>query len=97
MTIEARHRAGDVELHVRDEGPGFGPAALEHAFKRFARAGSGDAGSGLGLSIVRAIARAHGGDAGIGNGRRGADVWLTFPSFEQGKSSGDRAAGKRET
>lgn len=52
-----------------DTGPGLDQDARERAFDRFWRAeasrGRSHGGSGLGLSIVRAIARAHGGEARI--------------------------------
>ncbi len=73
---------GSVELHVKDEGPGFPPEFLRRAFERFTRpeAGRGGAGSGLGLSIVKAIAEAHGGSAHAANSpTSGADVWLVLP------------------
>lgn len=54
-----------VELWVRDEGPGMPAADRERVFERFVRLadGRGAEGSGLGLSIVGAIAAAHGGRA----------------------------------
>jgi signal transduction histidine kinase len=76
--------AGDsrVELHVRDDGPGFEPAVLEHAFERFVR-GSAEpirGGTGLGLAIVAAVAQSHGGHVHAANlVGRGADVWLELP------------------
>ena len=89
-----RHGAGDVrlwaranganaELHVADDGPGFPPEYLPHAFERFTRADTGrtGAGSGLGLAIVDTIARAHGGSAHATNDPGGgADVWIEVPS-----------------
>jgi two-component system OmpR family sensor kinase len=85
-----RHGAGQVvlrskgsELHVLDDGAGFPPAFLRHAFERFSRADEareGD-GTGLGLAIVATIARAHGGTAGATNRPgRGADVWIALPA-----------------
>lgn len=54
-------------LSVSDEGPGVPDALRERIFDRFTRAsgGRGVAGSGLGLSIVQAIAAAHGGWAEV--------------------------------
>ncbi|HXH34615.1 MAG TPA: ATP-binding protein [Plantibacter sp.] len=54
-------------LSVTDEGPGVPDALRERIFDRFTRAsgGWGVAGSGLGLSIVQAIAAAHGGWAEV--------------------------------
>ena len=53
----------DGELTVRDHGPGIPPDDLPYVFDRFYRATAarGVPGSGLGLSIVEAIASAHGG------------------------------------
>jgi two-component system, OmpR family, sensor kinase len=81
ILLQARRRNGRVELHVRDEGPGFAPEFIEHAFEPFtrgdpARAG---AGAGLGLAIVDVIARAHGGAAHAANRDGGADAWLALP------------------
>jgi two-component system, OmpR family, sensor kinase len=52
----------DAVLVVEDDGPGI-PAELgERVFERFVRGGrDGGRGSGLGLSIVRAVAESHGG------------------------------------
>jgi signal transduction histidine kinase len=52
----------EAVLVVEDNGPGI-PAALEpRVFERFVRDGrDGGRGSGLGLSIVRAVAESHGG------------------------------------
>jgi signal transduction histidine kinase len=82
VTLSAAAENGSVELHVRDEGPGFPPAFLERAFERFTlpEPGRDDAGAGLGLSIVRMIAEAHGGSAEAANAPGGgADVWLAVP------------------
>jgi two-component system OmpR family sensor kinase len=71
-----------VELHVRDDGPGFPAGFLGRAFERFARADAarGRGGAGLGLAIVSAIASAHGGSAAAANRPDGgADVWLVIP------------------
>jgi two-component system, OmpR family, sensor kinase len=81
ILLQARRRNGRVELHVRDEGPGFSTEFLERAFEPFtrgdpARAG---AGAGLGLAIVDVIARAHGGAAHASNRDGGADTWLALP------------------
>jgi two-component system, OmpR family, sensor kinase len=72
------------ELHVRDEGRGFDPRFVPHAFDRFSRGGEARAGdgSGLGLAIVETVARAHGGTAHVGAGgaNGGADVWIVLPA-----------------
>ncbi|MQA30870.1 MAG: two-component sensor histidine kinase, partial [Luteitalea sp.] len=76
VTLRA-HRTGDgIAVTVRDEGPGMAPEHLPHLFDRFYKAESSrtapvapsaaDAGgSGLGLSIVKAIAERHGGRVSV--------------------------------
>jgi len=54
-----------VQVAVRDSGPGIAPDDVEHIFERFYRTDQArsrhSGGAGLGLSIVRWIAEAHGG------------------------------------
>jgi heavy metal sensor kinase len=81
ITLTAQAGNETVELHVRDDGPGFPPAFLEHAFERFSRADQARSrgGLGLGLSIVDAIAHAHDGHAQARNRPEGgADLWITL-------------------
>jgi len=60
VSVSVRNAAG-VTLEVRDTGPGIPEAEREQVQQRFYRiAGSGQDGSGLGLSIVRRIAELHG-------------------------------------
>jgi len=52
----------DAVLVVEDDGPGVPPELAGRVFERFVRGGrDGGRGSGLGLSIVRAVAQSHGG------------------------------------
>ena len=53
---------GQVVLAVEDDGPGIPPELRDKVFERFYRgAGESSGSSGLGLSIVRAVAASHGG------------------------------------
>lgn len=66
VEVSAELRGDLVVLSVRDTGRGIPAAHLLFVFDRFykvdpARAGDGIAGSGLGLSIVKAIVERHGG------------------------------------
>jgi heavy metal sensor kinase len=90
ISLSVEESGGDVELHVRDRGPGFPKSFLDSAFDRFTRADPGRAGSGagLGLAIVRAVATAHGGRAAARNRPDGgADVWISLPREPAGRSA----------
>jgi signal transduction histidine kinase len=71
VRLAARPAEGGVVMSVEDEGPGIDPEHLGHVFDRFYKAdasrnGDGTSGgSGLGLSIVKAIVERHGGDASV--------------------------------
>jgi len=85
IVLSAERRDGAVELHVRDDGPGFEPEFLGAAFERFTRGDPARSrgGAGLGLPIVAAIAAAHGGSARAANrAEGGADVWIRLPGSE---------------
>lgn len=74
-----------LAIEVTDEGPGFPPDFLSHAFERFRRADTArapqDGGTGLGLAIVESIARSHGGRAVAMNLEgRGAVVRIELPA-----------------
>lgn len=82
VTLGARATEQALELFVRDQGPGFPADFRRHAFERFSRADPGrtDAGAGLGLAIVQAIAVAHGGRVAIGQAVSGdTEVSLFLP------------------
>ena len=82
IRLAAIEHDGRVEIHVTDEGGGFPPDFLPHAFERFSQADRSrrGGGAGLGLAISEVIARAHGGWARAQNlGAGGADTWLSLP------------------
>ena len=73
VTVNAASRNGWIVLSVEDSGPGISPEHLPRIFDRFYKVdesrASADAssGSGLGLSIVRAIVTRHGGTVTASN------------------------------
>jgi signal transduction histidine kinase len=77
-----------TRITVADTGCGIAPEHLPHVFERFYRAdsaGRDDSGSGLGLSIVKALVEAQGGlvaiESQLGKGTR---VVVTLPSAAAG-------------
>ena len=78
-TVAARD--GEVVFGVDDDGPGVPPELRDRVFERFTR-GAGDRGSsssGLGLSIVRAVAESHGGSVELEEGGPGARFVVRLP------------------
>ncbi len=82
-----------LRIAIVDDGPGIPPEQLVRIFNRFHRVDSlrteGIGGSGLGLSIVRAIVEAHGGTVGATNrldGPSGAVFELVLPGFARSYS-----------
>jgi len=74
--------AGDaVELSVADTGPGIPADQRERVFDRFHRLESSRStpGSGLGLSLVRAVARLHGATIRLTDNAPGLRVTLALP------------------
>jgi signal transduction histidine kinase len=72
---------GTVELTVRDDGPGVPEAEREHVFDRFVRLDTArrqGSGSGLGLSIVAAVATRHGGSVHVAEGDGAGAVFVVL-------------------
>lgn len=76
VRVRTRTEGYDAVVEVQDDGEGIAPEQLPHVFERFYRGDSArrrDRGSGIGLTISRAIVDAHGGtmtvrSAGPGHG-----------------------------
>ncbi len=86
--IGARQQGKMLEVAVTDSGKGIPPEALSRVFDRFYRADTSrqvrTGGSGLGLTIVRAIVEAHGGTIKAENvPEGGARFIFSLPIAEQ--------------
>ncbi len=73
-----------VKVSVRDDGIGISPDDLPHVFERFFRASRREAaqieGSGLGLSIAKAIVKRHSGKIGVTSELdKGSTFWFSLP------------------
>jgi len=74
------HRKGEtrVELSVEDDGPGIPEAIGDRLFAPFVT--SKEAGTGLGLTIVKRIVERHGGAIHVASTPgHGAQIWVTLP------------------
>ncbi|TQL68881.1 signal transduction histidine kinase [Nocardioides albertanoniae] len=103
VTIDTQREEDWITVSVTDTGDGIPPAQLPHIFERFYR---GDAarsrdeqGSGIGLTISRAIVEAHGGrlDAYSHGPGRGATFTIRIPTLAvngEGASSCLRGSGQ---
>lgn len=81
VSISGRERGRWVEIEVADNGRGIAPADHERIFDLFRRAGTQDqAGEGIGLANVRALAYRLGGRVGVQSQLdEGARFTLTLP------------------
>ncbi len=83
VRLQIDTRDGAVHVTVEDSGPGIAEDQRERMFERFVRGPSQDSsGSGLGLSIAKAIADRHGATLALGQSDRlgGLQVNLSFPT-----------------
>jgi signal transduction histidine kinase len=85
----------NVQVRVVDHGPGIAPDDRDRVFDAFTRVGAsergGSGGSGLGLTIAKAIVQAHGGRIWI-EGVPGGGTAVTFelPVADQQPVGGTR-------
>jgi len=84
LTVDASPRGdGQIEVVVRDRGPGFPPERISGVFDPFVSTRTG--GTGLGLAISRTIVEAHGGHILAENDPQGgATVRFTLEAAHDG-------------
>ncbi len=82
IRVDVASRAdGSVSISVGDRGPGIPAEDRERALKRFVRLEQSRSrpGTGLGLSLVAAVARLHGGTVRLGDHAPGLLITMTLP------------------
>lgn len=88
VAVGTRLAEGECRIWVRDAGPGVPAVDRPFIFERFRRGAAAQLryrGSGVGLSIVRAIAEAHGGRAEVSSEPgEGATFALVIPAQGEG-------------
>ncbi|MDO5741043.1 MAG: HAMP domain-containing sensor histidine kinase, partial [Ornithinimicrobium sp.] len=99
VRLHARAAGEEVEIIVTDTGNGITPAQLAHVFERFYRGDDArdrdHGGSGIGLTISRAIANAHGGSlvATSDGPGHGATFTLALPRLNGPRSGATSRPG----
>jgi two-component system sensor histidine kinase TctE len=82
ITVGVNSTKHGAELSVEDNGPGIEPQHRERVFERFYRIlGTGQSGSGLGLSIVAEVAKRHHAELILSDGSsgKGTKISMRFP------------------
>lgn len=85
IRVSGQARAGEILLHVRDNGEGMDAEQLNAVFDRFYRADKSRSrdtgGTGLGLAIVKALVEAHGGcvEASSEGKNKGSTFTIVLP------------------
>jgi signal transduction histidine kinase len=87
-TVAIAETPAGLTITIEDDGPGIPEGDRERVFQPFVRLegsrGRETGGSGLGLTIARAVVLAHGGDINLSNGPEGGlRVTITLPRLDQ--------------
>ncbi|HEX4198728.1 MAG TPA: ATP-binding protein [Caulobacteraceae bacterium] len=90
VCVRAAQRGPDAVISVTDNGPGVPAAERERIFDRLYRLEQSRStpGSGLGLSLVAAVARLHGATVQVRDADPGLEVQIAFPISRKADSLG---------
>jgi PAS domain S-box-containing protein len=83
VKVTAIQQRNSVAVRVEDQGPGIPPDMLEAVFERFQQVGGSSkskGGSGLGLTICKAIVEMHGGKIWVESRGQGSSFIFTLPN-----------------
>lgn len=94
IVVSANRNQNTISIRVTDSGQGIGLEDRERVFDRFVRLENARStpGSGLGLSLAKAIARMHRGHIMIEDNAPGLSITINLPAASPAVSSPERAA-----
>ncbi len=89
VEVDVRGDETGAQITVADDGPGIGAEDRERVLKRFVRLEQARSrpGTGLGLSLVAAVARLHGGTLRLEDNAPGLRVVLSLPATRRHSAS----------
>src|ERR1700680_1606823 len=89
ITVRAATRDSLVEAEISDAGPGIPEADRERVLRRFVRleASRSTPGTGLGLTLVQAIADLHDARSELADNHPGLQVTITFTEADVSNQS----------
>lgn len=95
IRVSVKEKGEYAVLRVEDEGPGIPPSERDKVFRRLYRLDRSRStpGSGLGLSLVAAIAELHGANASICDSQRGLCVSVEIKLADQPVRRGQLVSG----
>ncbi len=80
LAVRTRKENGQIEVRIKDNGPGIPPSHLAKIFEPFFTTKDTDKGTGLGLSLSHDIVRGHGGTLVVNSEvGKGAEFVVTLP------------------
>ena len=81
LAVTSRKENGQVEVRIKDNGPGIPEDHLKKIFEPFFTTKDTDKGTGLGLSLCHDIVRGHGGTLAVNSEvGKGAEFVITLPT-----------------
>ena len=87
LRVSSRKENGQIEVRIKDNGPGIPPSHLAKIFEPFFTTKDTSKGTGLGLSLSHEIVRGHGGTLVVNSEvGEGAEFVVTLPADAPGGS-----------
>ncbi len=83
IKVDTQHVGDEIHVSVTDNGKGIPPENLTRIFDPFYTTKAPGRGTGLGLSVVRAILELHGNTFGVENEESGVSFWFEIDKADE--------------